>query len=182
MKGNKMSDPTVYSYSILDDEGLENNTSFYVAYDGETETEAALVNAWLQYGDLLSACLDGMITGGSITIPLTPGTGGNWKASPAEGNNVNQVMALSFGNDFNSYKSSILLPSYSEDILTPTHVPDLADAALAAFVTRILDGSPSITPGVFPNSRDLHDLNALIDAFLTVRKVRNQKRKTIVTP
>lgn len=177
-----MSDPTVYSYSIIDDEGLENNTSFYVAYDGETETEAALVNAWLQYGDLLSACIDGAITGGSITIPLTPGTGGNWKTSPASGNNVNQVMNLNFGNDFNSYRSSILLPSYSESILTPTLVPDLANADLAAFIALILAGSPSVTPGVFPNSRDLHDLNALLDAFLTVRKVRNQKRHTIVTP
>jgi len=177
-----MSDPTILSWSILDDEGLENNTSMYIAYDALTETVDAVENAWLEYGDLISGCIDGAITGGSITVPLVPGTGGNWKATPASGNNVNQVMNLNFGNDFNSYRTSILLPSYSEGVLTPTLVPDLADAALSALISAILAGSPAVTPGVFPNSRDLHDLNALLDAFLTVRKVRNQKRHTIVTP
>jgi len=177
-----MSDPTILSWSVLDDEGLENNVSMYVAYDALTETVDALENGWLAYGDLISGCIDGMITGGAITVPLVPGTGGNWKTTPASGNNVNQVMNLNFGNDFNSYRTSILLPSYSEAILTPTLVPDLANTDLAALIAAILAGEPPVTPGMFPNSRDLHDLNALLDAFLTVRKVRNQKRHTIVTP
>lgn len=175
-----MSDPTVFSWSILDDEGLENNTSMYVAYDGLTATQDELVNAWLEYGSLIDAIVDGQITGGSITIPLTPDAG--WKATPDAGNNVNQVMNLNFNNDFNSYATSILLPSYKEDILTPSLVPDLADTALALFISTVLFGAPPVTPAVFPNSRDLHDLNALRDAFLTVRKVRNQKRHTVVTP
>jgi len=177
-----MSDPTILSWSLLDDEGLENNVSMYIAYDALTETVDGIENAWLAYGDLISACIDPMITGGSITVPLVPGTGGNWKTTPASGNNVNQVMNLNFGNDFNSYRTSILLPGYKEAILTPTLVPDLADASLAALIAAVLAGEPPVTPGVFPNSRDLHDLNALLDAFLTVRKVRNQKRHTIVTP
>jgi hypothetical protein len=175
-----MSDPTVFSWSILDDEGLSNTISMYVAYDGLTATQDELVNAWLAYGALADAIIDGQITGGAITIPLTPD--GAWKAAPVNGNNVNQVMNLNFNNDFNSYATSILLPSYKESILTPTHKPDLADAGLAAFITATLVGEPPVTPAVFPNSRDLHDLNALRDAFLTVRKVRNQKRGTIATP
>jgi hypothetical protein len=175
-----MSDPTILSYTILDDEGLSNSASMYVAYDGLTATQDQLVNAWLEYGALIDAVIDGQITGGSITIPLTPD--GAWKATPASGNNVNQVMNLNFNNDFNSYATSVLLPSYSEAVLTPTLVPDLADTDLAALIAAILAGSPAITPAVFPNSRDLHDLNALRDAFLTVRKVRNQKRHTVVTP
>lgn len=175
-----MSDPTVFSWSIIDDEGLENNTSMYVAYDGVTLTENAILGTWLEYGTLIDACIDGKITGGSATIPLTPD--GGWKASPASGNNVNQVMNLNFNNDFNSYATSILLPSYSEAILTATLVPDLTNTDLAALITAILGGQPTLIPVVFPNSRDLHDLNALRDAFLTVRKVRNQKRHTVVTP
>ncbi|HSS97579.1 MAG TPA: hypothetical protein VLK33_11140, partial [Terriglobales bacterium] len=67
-----MADPTVFSYSILDDEGLENSTSVYMAYDGETETEAALEAAWVAIGSDLDKVIDGAITGGSITIPLNP--------------------------------------------------------------------------------------------------------------
>jgi hypothetical protein len=175
-----MSDPTTLSWALQDDEGLSNAVSMYVAYDALTATVDEVINSWLEYGSLIDACVDGQITGGAITVPLVPDAG--WKAAPDAGNNVNQVMNLNFNNDFNSYASSILLPSYKEAILTATLVPDLADAALAALIAAILAGSPAITPAIFPNSRDLHDLNALRDAFLTVRKVRNQKRHTVVTP
>lgn len=172
-----MADPTSFSYQILDDQGLTSNSSFYVAYDGATETVDAVIGAWSSYGGLLDACIDGKIMEGSITIPLIRNPA--WKGVPAEGNNVNQVMNLNFDNDFNSYATSILLPSYKETLLLPSGVPDLADPALAAYITAILAG---YIAQVFPNSRDLHDLNALRDAFLTVRKVRNQKRGTIVRP
>jgi hypothetical protein len=164
-----MADPTIFNYALLDDTGWKNNTDFFVAYDGATETVDALVGAWLSYGGLLNAITDGMITGGSITIPLIRDA--SW--------NVNQVMNLNFNNDFNSYATSILVPSYKENTLTPAGDPDLADTALAAFITAILTG---YLTEVFPNSRDLHDLNALRDAFLTVRKVRSQKATTIVRP
>lgn len=172
-----MADPTLLNFSLLDDEGLKNNTSIFVAYDGATETIDALIGAWAAHGLLLDAITDAQIIGGSITVPLIPDPA--FKAAPVTGNNVNQVMNLNFNNDFNSYATSILVPAYKESILTPTFVPDLADAALAAFITLITTGY--ITE-VFANSRDLHDLNALRDAFLTVRKVRDQKRHTVVTP
>jgi len=172
-----MADPTVFNWSIIDDEGLHNNSDFFTAYDGATETVDALIGAWTSYGGLLDAIIDGKITGGSITIPLIPNVA--WKAAPINGNNANQVMNLNFNNDFNSYATSILVPTYKESILTPTRVPDLADPALAAYITAIIGGYAN---EVFPNSNALHDLNALRDAFLTVRKVRNQKTKTLVTP
>jgi hypothetical protein len=175
-----MADPTVFSYTLQDDEGLKSNTSFYVAYDGATLLAQNFVDAWLHYGALLDAVTDAQITGGSVTIPLI--ADGAWKSPAASGNNVNQVMNLNFNNDFNSYATSILIPAYKEAILTPELTPDLADTALAAFITAMLDGYSLLTNVTFPNSRDLHDLNALRDAFLTVRKVRNQKRHTIVSP
>lgn len=172
-----MADPTIFNFSLLDDEGLKNNTDFPVAYDGATETVDALVGAWTGYGGLLDAITDAKIVGGSITIPLI--RNGAWKSSPVNGNNVNQVMNLNLTNDFNSYATSILIPAYKEAILTPTRVPDLADTDLAAFITLLTTG---YLTEVFANSRDLHDLTAVRDAFLTVRKVRNQKRHTVVTP
>ena len=176
-----MADPTIMSFSLEDDEGLKNSTDFYISYDGDTLLVQNLVDAWIHYGSLLDAVTDAQIVGGSVTIPLVPDPG--FKDAPiSPGNNVNQVMNLNFGNDFNSYRTSILIPSYRESVLTPELVPDLADTALAAWITAMIDGYSLLTNVTFPNSRDLHDLNRLIDAFLTVRKVRNQKRHTIVSP
>jgi len=172
-----MADATVFSYAIKDDQGLTNTAEIFMAYDGSTETVDAVIGAWTAYGADIDAVIDGQITGGAINIPLEPNSG--WKSAPANGNNVNQVMVLDFDNDFNQYVTPILLPSYKENTLTAGHVPDLADTALAALIALIIGGSGS---AFFPNSRDLHDLNALRAAFLTVRKVRNQRVKTRVSP
>lgn len=171
-----MADPTIFNYSLLDDTGWKNNTDFPVAYDGATETVDSMIGAWLAFGGLLNAVTDAKIVGGSITIPLQRDA--SWKATPAEGNNVNQVMNLNFDNDFNQYATSILVPAYKETQLTPAGDPNLAAVALAAFIAAIIAGSGA----VFPNSTSLHDLNALRDAFLTVRKVRNMKGTTLVRP
>lgn len=169
-----MADPTIFEYSTEDDQGLSNRTALYVAYDGATETVDALIGAWSAYGGLIDPCIDGQITGGQITIPLLPNVA--WKAAPAVGNNSNQVMVLNFENDFNSYLTEFLLPSYKESILTAEHLPNIGVNPLLALINAIKAGSGA----VFPNSQSLHDLDALRNAFLTTRKVRNQRNKTKV--
>jgi len=163
----------------MDDQGLTNRTQMFVAYDGSTETVDALIGAWLAYGGLLDPVIDGQILGGQILIPLIPDV--SWKGSPATGNNVNQVMNLNFLNDFNSYRTSILVPSYKETQVNSASpkAPNLAATALAALIAAIIAGESG---EVFPNSSSLHDLSALADAFLTVRKVRQQRQRTKVTP
>jgi len=177
-KGLKVADPTSFEWQIQDDQGLTNRSQMFVAYDGSTETVDALIGAWLAYGGLLDPVIDGQIIGGQILIPLK--SDASWKDAPATGNNVNQVMNLNFGNDFNSYRTSILIPSYKESQVntTPPRAPNLSATALAAFIAAVLAGETT----VFPNSAGLHDLNALLDAFLTVRKVKNQRTRTKVTP
>ena len=174
-----MADPTSFEYFVQDDQGLTNRVQMYVAYDASTETLSALQGAWTGYGGLIDPCIDGQIVSGHILVPLLPDP--SWKSSPAVGNNVNQVMNLNFGNDFNTYRTSILLPSYKESQVnsTPPRAPNLSATALAALIAAIIAGESTT---VFPNSRDLHDLNALLDAFLTVRKVRGQRQRTKVTP
>lgn len=171
-----LADPTIFEYKIEDDQKLSNRTAIYVAYDGATTTLDSLVGSWLEVGGLIDPCIDGQITEGRITIPLQADAA--WKSAPIDGNNANQVMNLNFTNDFNRYLTSILLPTYREALLTPSNTIDLADPALAAFIAFIIAGGGDL----FPNSRDLHDLNGLKDAFLTVRKVRQQKAKTLVKP
>lgn len=171
-----MADPTSFEWQIQDDQGLTNRVQMFVAYDGAVETIDSLIGAWTAFGGLIDACIDGKIVGGQMLVPLI--RNGSWKSSPATGNNVNQVMNLNFANDFNSYATSILLPSYKETQVASTspRAPNLAATALAALIAAIIAGSGD----VFPNSRDLHDLNAIRDAFLTVRKVANQRNRTMV--
>lgn len=172
-----MADPTIFEYQLKDDQGLTNRNAIYVAYNGATETVDALIGAWSAYGGLLDAITDARIVEGRITIPLIKDP--SWKAAPIVGNNVNQIMALNFNNDTNTYLTDILIPAYKESLLSVgTRVPNLAAVPLAAYIAAIIAGSGA----VFPNSRDIHDLNAIFDAFLTVRKVRNQKIKTRVSP
>ena len=175
-----MADPTSFEWQLQDDQGLTNRTQIYAAYDGATETVDALIGAWLATGALLDATVDGRIIGGAITIPLL-GYQDNptWKQTANNGNNVNQVMSLNFGNDFNSFVTPMLLPSYRESQVnaTPPRAPNLAATALAALIANVIDDEGT----VFYNSRDIHQLDKLVDAFLTVRKVRGGRARTKVT-
>ena len=83
-------------------------------------------------------------------------------------------MTVNFENDFNRYLTPLTLPSYKESQLNADGTPNLGATALAALIAYMIAGDTDI----FPNSRDLHDLNAVRDAFLSVRKVRNQKQRT----
>jgi len=170
-----MANATIFEYQLQDDQGLKNRTYAYEAYNGATTTVDSLIGSWLQLGGLIDPCIDAEILSGQITIPLEKDAA--WKAAAVVGNNVNQVMVLNFENNFNRYLTEILLPSYKEALLTPTRQIDLADPALAALITYMIAGDVDI----FPSSRDLRDLDALRNAFLTVRKVRNQRTKTLVT-
>jgi hypothetical protein len=172
----KMADPTSFEFQIVDDQGLTNRMQLFAAYDGATETVDAMIGSWLAMGALLDPVIDGQIVGGQILIPLLPS--GSWKTAPATGNNVNQVMNLNFGNDFNSYKTSVLVPSYKETQVNATSpkAPNLAATALAALIAGIINDAGTVDY----QSRDIHQLDRLVDAFLTVRKVRGQRSRTKV--
>jgi hypothetical protein len=167
-------DPTSFEWATVDDQGVPNRVQMYVAYDGSTETVDSLLGAWLAYGALIDPCIDGQIVDGQITIPLL--SDASWKAAPVSpGNNSNQVMTLNFDNDFNTYVTPIYLPSYKESILVAKR-PNIGANPLLALITAINAGSGA----VFPNSKALHDLNALRDAFLGTRKLKKNKAATRV--
>lgn len=167
-----MADPTIFEWQVQDDQGTKNRIHTYMAYNGATETVDSLIGGWTAFGDLIDAGIDGQILKGRITIPLIANAG--WKAAPNAGNNCNQVMVVNFDNDFNSYATPLLLPSYQEALLDAQGRPDIADAALAAIIAAVIDD----TGTQFFNSRSLHDLNAFREAFLTTRKVKDNRRIT----
>jgi len=172
-EGITMADPTSLSWQIVDDQGVSNRTQIYYAYDGATETVDALIGNWQLLGALIDACVDGQIVEGSITIPLLPAAG--WKTAPANGNNANQIMTLNFDNDFNTYATPIILPSYKESTLLNKR-PNVTAVPLSTLVAAIITGQAT----GFPNSRDIHDLNGLRDAFLGTRKLKKNKAATRV--
>lgn len=176
-----MADPTSFEWSTIDDEGLPNNVQMFMAYDGATETIDSLIGAWTAVGGLIDPCIDGKITGGQILVPLMRPTGTAWKATPATGNNSNQLMKLVFDNDFNQYGTTIQLPSYKETQVntTPPRAPNLAATALAAFIANIIAGEGGL---IFPNSRDLHDLNALRKAYLSTGKIKGARAQETTRP
>lgn len=175
-----MADPTIFEWQVQDDQGLKNRIRVYVAYNGAVITPDVLLTNYHILGNLIDDCIDAMIVEGRITIPVAPDAG--YKQAPDAGNNVNQVMQINYENDYNRYLTDLLLPGYKEALLTPEGDPNLTHAALVALNTEMLTGIPNAVPTTFPNSRGLHDLDAVREAFLTVRKVRNQKATTRVIP
>ena len=85
-------------------------------------------------------------------------------------------MTLNFDNDFNSYATAILLPSYKESILLNKR-PNIANTPLSTLIAAIIAGYAN---EVFPNTSNLHDLNALRNAFLGTRKLKKNKAATEV--
>ena len=168
-----MADPTSLEWQVVDDQGVSNRVQMYYGYNGATETVDALIGNWLALGTLIDPCIDGQIIEGRITIPLLADAG--WKAAPVNGNNANQIMTLNFNNDFNTYATPIILPSYKESILVGKR-PNVTANPLLALINAIITGQ---TTG-FPNSRDLHDLDDLRDAFLGTRKLKKTKAATRV--
>ena len=169
-----MANPTSFEWATIDDQGVPNRVQMYMAYDGLTETQDALVNAWLSYGGLIDPLIDGKITGGQINIPLDRDA--SWKSSPVNGNNSNQVMTLNFANAANQYATPILLPSYKESILVAKR-PNVGATPLSTFIAAVIAGYAN---EAFPNSRGLDDLSALVNAFLGTRKLKKNKAATEV--
>lgn len=170
-----MADPTIFTFSLLDTYGLRAESSAYAAYDGATETVDALIGSWLALGGLINAATTSQITGGSITIPLQ--ADGSWKAVPAAGNKNNDVLVVDFLNDFNNYVTEFLLPGYLAAMQSGGKVV-LTQTQLAALTAALIDDSGTVDY----QSRDLHQLNAVKDAFLTTRKRRNQTLRSRSTP
>jgi hypothetical protein len=171
-----MADPTIFTWSLLDQLNLTAEVSLYVAYDGSTETTDALIGTWLATGALIDAATTSKITGGSITIPLQRDA--SWKSTPAAGNGNNEVIVVDFGNASNQYVTEVLLPGYKAAMVSGGKVV-LTQTNLAALITNILN-TTAVT--AFYQSRDIQQLTAVIKAFLTNRKRRNQRLKTESRP
>jgi hypothetical protein len=163
----KMSDPTLFSYTVRDELGTEATAVVYANYDGSVETTDGLVGEWLALGGQIDAVTGAQIIRGVIKLPVTPS--GSWKSAPASGSRVEQTGLLNFatsgsvrrnGFDFPGLKDSLI--SGGKIIVASGAVKALIDALVGAF-----------TNGAFANAEG-QNLTSPIDAVLSFRKRRKQ--------
>lgn len=164
-----MATPTIFSYTVRDTNGVKTSTRAYMSYNGATETVNALIGNYNELGGAIDDATNGVIIGGSITIPVDPDA--SWKDAPVAENDVSDVIVLNFGNASTRYVQEFLLPNFKEAQLTGGKV-DLTDTDLAALIA-LLDGTTGLTTADATNTAG-QALNALKDAFQADRKHRKQ--------
>lgn len=172
-----MANPLVYSYTLLDANGVKTSTpAYYVPTAPSTVTLANLITDWAGLGDTLDDATNAQILGGRILVPLAPQ--GGWKDAPVAENDVSDVININFNNAATRYAMEFLLPNFLQAMLTNGKV-DLTNVALTALIDFLVSGAAN---GAFSNTAG-QDLTALRDAFQTDRKHRRQLRnKSIATP
>jgi hypothetical protein len=171
-----MANPWVFSYTLLDANGIKTSTpAYYTPTAPSTITAAAAIVDWAGLGDVLDDATNAQILGGKITIPIGPQ--GGWKSAPVDENDNSDVIVLNFNKQANRYAMEFLLPNFLQAMLSGGNV-DLTNTALAALYDYLV---ATATAGFFSDTAGL-DLISLRDAFQTDRKSRKLRSKSIATP
>lgn len=170
-----MATPTVFSYTLEDENGIKATWASYAEYDGSVETEDGLAGEWVALGALIDAATSAQIIGGHVKIPYSPD--GGWKASPAAGSRVEQTGNFTFSNDTTDREYTQALPAIinaaivnGRIVLTNTHIAALTAALVAGF-----------TNGNWDNNAG-QALVALIAASLSFRKRGRQLKEKSTEP
>lgn len=174
-----MPKPTIYSYTIQDEEGATATHAIYTAYDAATETVGALIGNFAAYGGLLDAVTGGKIIDGNITINVAPDP--SWKSAPAAGSKVISVAVLNFHQANTPYAWGTTIPSILDSLVTAGHLI-IGSGALKTLIDN-LTANNGVTPAgiggshtVFGQSQFENALISLKDAFLASRKRKSLKR------
>lgn len=171
-----MANPWVFSYTLLDANGIKTSTpAYYTPTTPASITAASAIVDWAGLGDVLDDATNAQILGGKITIPV--GAQGGWKTAPVAENDNSDVIVLNFNKQANRYAMEFLLPNFLQAMLSGGKV-DLANAALEALYDYLV---ATATAGAFTDTAGL-DLISLRDAFQTDRKSRKLRTKSISNP
>jgi hypothetical protein len=160
--------PTVFSYTIRDNDGVKASAPFYVSYDGAVETFDGLIGEWLVLGALLDAVTGGVIEGGQILVPLD--ADGAWKTTPLTGHSVSDTLNLNLGNDEDIRAFGEVVPALRDTLVSGGRPIVTAGDAIQLLVAALIGG---FTNGNFSTSWGA-GLSSWIDAFQGVRKHRKQ--------
>lgn len=172
-----MSTPTIFSYTLLDTNGVKASTRAYIGYNGAVETVDALIGNWLELGGLVDAASNGQIVDGSINIPVLPD--GSWKSAPVAGTDVSDVIVANFSVAATKYVQEFIIPAFLTAIVTGGQI-DLANVALAALLAA-LDNTAGLTSADVLNTAG-QTLTAARDVFQSDRKSRRLPSMSKVYP
>lgn len=171
-----MPTPTIFSYSIKDENGTPATADLYVAYDAATETVAALLGAAAAYGGLIDAVTAGKITEFNVKINALPDPA--WKSAAIADSDSEKTLLENFNVVDSIYPQEFTVPAFRGTLQNPDGSPILtAGGAIALLNAAIVGGSGA----VFPQNQFLLDLVSLRDAAVTFRKRKGSRLSTKVT-
>jgi hypothetical protein len=160
--------PTIFSYTLQDDDGVKASALAYASYDGAVETVDGLIGTWLALGGLMDAVTGAVIIDGHIKIPLAADAG--WKVTPVTGQSVSDTLNLVFSNDDTIYTDTVVVPALRDSLVSGGR-PIITEGSAIDLLSDALEGS--FTNGFYVNQTG-SDLIALVSAFQGVRKHRKQ--------
>lgn len=163
-----MPTPTIFSFTMQDNDSVKGSSSMLVAYNGAVQTVDAMIGEWLALGALLDAVTGAAIRKGSITIPLDADAG--WKVTPLDGHSVSDTLNLRFGNGNTIYKTTIAVPALRDTLVVDGRPVLTAAGAIDDLAQRIVTGTANYTY-VTEGADDLTTFDA---AFQGIRKHRRQ--------
>lgn len=171
-----MPSPTIFSYTLSDENGDKAVTDLYVAYDAATETVAALLGAAAAFGGLIDAVTGSKIVEFNIKIPALPDP--SWKAAPIADTDNEKTLLENFTVTDSLYPWALTVPGVRGTLIDTAGRPILTSGgAIDALNDLIVAGSGA----VFPNNEFLLDITALRDAAITFRKRRGSRARSKVT-
>lgn len=170
-----MPSPTIFSYTIADENGDTATSDLYVAYDAATETVASLLGAAAAFGGLIDAVTAGKIVEFNVKINALPDPA--WKAAAIADSDIQKTLLENFVAADTKYPQDFTVPALRGTLVGTDGKPILtAGGAIALLNAAIVVGSGA----VFPNNKFLLDLTALRDAAVTFRKRKGSRERSKV--
>lgn len=165
-----MSDPTLYSLTIIDDGGVTAVHNMYVSYDGALATVDDLIADLGAYAILVDNITDGKVIEARVTIPIVP-TG--VKASPVADSTVERTGLFTYSQDNSSYVQSFDVPAYQNAGITAGKIVE-SNAQFIAWNLQVVDPAAQFrSVSKFANA-----ILARVSTMLTFRKHRRARIKS----
>jgi len=171
-----MPSPTIFSYTLKDENGDVGSAALYVAYDAATETASSLLGAAAAYGGLIDAITGCVITGFTVNIGALPDPA--WKDVPDVDTDIQKTLLLNFNAADTIYPQEVLIPGLKGSLVGTNGQPILTSGgAIDNFADLVVSGSGA----VFPNNKFLLDLTSLRNAAVSFRKRKGSLTKSRVS-
>ena len=166
-----MPSPTIFSYTIEDENGETATAALYVAYNAATQTVSALLGAAAAFGGLIDAVTGGRIKEFKIKIPALPDPA--WKSAALEDSDVQKTLLMNFNVTDSIYPQDFIVPALNPALVLPNGQPDLTSGEP---IDDLADAIVAGTGNTFPNNQFLLDLVSLRDAAVTFRKRKDSRK------